>query len=223
MQAWLKVGGAIVSAAIAACSTAFIAFNFKPDFPWKYIALIAELIFILLVFWGWYSAENRIRQLEKLRPSIEVKPNGFCLEVKNKGAFATFSANIKIHDKTYSHPDEQYGGWWQRARYYETEIKTDDFDNILIASLNKFPADPHARMAEDTWRERLEIHYYDSSSLNVHSWQSLWYTRGDYHQPQTFPEYELEITIVANPGLSKRFARNYILNITGLYEVRAKR
>jgi hypothetical protein len=175
--------------------------------------------FVGFVVWAIIDRELQIKSLKDSRPLIEVKPNGLSLEVENKGAAAKFSADVKIHDKTFQRVDEQYAGYWQKAKSYETEIWRDKSDSILIASMNRFPDQPGLAIANDAVAKTLELFYYDFNTGSIKSWKSSTYIQAGFKMPpQTFPQYELKVTITAKPELTKKFTRCYMLDITGLYE-----
>jgi hypothetical protein len=95
-----KVIAAIITALITAISWGFITFNIVPNAPWSLIALISFILFAIIVGWGWYTTEKQLKQLEKTRPKITVKPlvleNLFVLKVINEGGGGDFSATAKI-------------------------------------------------------------------------------------------------------------------------------
>lgn len=70
MQTKHKIGWSIASAAVAAGSQALNALNINPSFPWVWVTFIGILIFIGILYWGWYGAENRAKRLEYSRPSV---------------------------------------------------------------------------------------------------------------------------------------------------------
>jgi membrane protein implicated in regulation of membrane protease activity len=91
MRKHLRLLGSFVFASLTASGLALDAASVAAPFgiSWKWIELFGFLIFVALVYSGWYKASSNLRKHEDTHPSIQVKPN--CegktawLEVQNTG------------------------------------------------------------------------------------------------------------------------------------------
>jgi len=73
MRTKLSIVGAILSAIFSATGFAFNAFSVWPAINWGLIALIAFVVFVVIVGQGWYASEHRAKQYETSRPKIIYK------------------------------------------------------------------------------------------------------------------------------------------------------
>ncbi len=178
------------------------------------IALIVLAIVLFIVGFSRTALENKNKR-EIERPSIEVIPSGFNLMVNNNGAFAKFEANIKvIKDYMNYHTNALVMGYWQKSKSYRTEIMKNNFDALIIASLETSPAPTNPPIMF------LCLYHYDFDSNRMLLWQSGMWSWTPKEQPQVLkPEYELEVTITSNPALPEGFTKHYKLDLEGLHEI----
>jgi hypothetical protein len=151
--------------------------------------------------------------IEKDNPIIEEEVNGYRLKINNWGECAKFSANINIlNDPMAYHTGESLSGYWEKAQSYESEIMRDNDDTILIAERDKDipPTNPPTM--------GFIVFFYDRQSRQLNSWKStLWYYNPK--SPVLPPEYDIEVSITANPSLVQPFIKRYKLSLVGLTEV----
>ena len=65
--------------------------------------------------------------------------------------------------------------------------------------------------------EYLEFYYYDFDLKTKYLWQSSGWLSDQ--ESQQYPEYELEVTITADPALLSKFNNNYKLGYDGLHDI----
>jgi hypothetical protein len=207
----LKVGGAIVTAAISAVSSALNAFNFLPNISWARVSLISIILFIVFVFWGWYSTEKRIRQLEEQRPSITAYPtvlrNRAALVVRNHGNGGDFSATVKIGDK----PElETCHLIWEMNNSPRCPIDGGGGEaRLLITGL--FPIQEQAPHVSPEKKEKyasfLALTRFITGHLNLITLYEIERNKtADY-------KCELAINIFSQPSLLKPFTKNYVIRL----------
>jgi len=217
----IQVGGAIMTAAVSAISSALNAFNFAPQISWTWITFISIILFIVFVFWGWLSTNERVKQLEDTKPRIAIGGTGFSLEIINLGATAEFEARMSI-SKENGQPMGKwdfYAGYWQRAKSNRTKIMKTNVDEIVVAELEKTPNQPGLVLSNGGVGLTLNLLEYDfvSKQMNIRKRSSTFITGDFYGQSQTKPEYEIEITVTSEPAMSKIYSYDFKLDISGLH------
>ncbi len=206
MQTKIKVGGAIVSAAIAALSFSFNAFNVKPNISWSWIALISFLVFVGFVAYGWIGAENRARRLEFARPSVvfsNLSPATSILSPTMKRAFFTrvefinntahptgdnstaqkLAASLRVFDKNNREIDNWDGRW---ANVNEPTTPSE----IWSANRIDLPA--------NNQRAILDIGYRVEGEKVFNGWDNLHYLNASQRVPIKPGVYELQIELAAS-------------------------
>ena len=73
MRTKLSIWGAILTGIFSATGFALNAFSIWPGINWSLIALIGLVVFVVIVWQGWYASEHRARQYEASRPKIICK------------------------------------------------------------------------------------------------------------------------------------------------------
>lgn len=209
-----------MTAAISAVSSALNALSFAPQISWAWITFISIILFIIFVFWGWWSTNERLKQLEDTRPRIEIIGTGFSLEIINLGATADFQARMSIRKENSQRIGnwDFYAGYWNRAKSYQSRIMKANVDEILVAELEKTPDQHGLVLSNSGVGLTLNLLEYDYSSkqMKIRKRSSSFITGDFYGQTQVKPEYEIEITITSEPSMSKIYAYFFKLGLDGL-------
>jgi len=208
----LQVGGAILAAFFSAVSTALNAFNFAPKISWALISFISIVLFIFIVYWGWLTTSNRVKELEKSKPSIKVstmRERQWCLlRVTNMGAEGDFRCQIQLTSNDPKlHDIPLYDGVWQNSGIQATLFRG-QHGFIELADIQDSGHGLYLRFFQYLQNETNLI-------SSVSGTQSIVQPNGVKYLPEQY-EYRLSVTISSSPELKEEvWGHVYIFNING--------
>lgn len=189
--------------------------------PMNWWPLVTFVVFCVLVGWMISDLYRKNSRLLNAMPSISVEPiregETFYLKVHNDGEQGVFKAQIQLEaeDDPQVWALKNYTGCWKNANRGDLEIMKGHTGWIKIAELINYP---------NSVSEYLKIWFFDDKlyAVNYISSSTHWIGAtiaspdGDA-KPMTKHEYELQVTISANPSLREGvYKGNFRLDVDRL-------